>query len=311
MLRRDPVTFAGERAPLTLRVQVVLFLTPLAQLWRLITAVGAAGHRAKTAGRLSRLDLAFGDCSPAPLLGPPDVEQLRERASARGISSFSYEFFAENLGSAGASNRLAQDADADYLLVLNPDTYPAPDLLVELLRVFDDPAVGVAEGRQIPLEHPKEYDVRSGDTSWASGCCLLVPRAVFESVGGFDTANFFLHCDDVDLSWRVRLAGRRIVHVPTAVVFHDKRIGVDGKLVTPPTETYHGTLGRLMLARKYRRQDVLAETLAWSEQHGTPAHRQAAAEYRRREALGNLPAPLEGAARVAQFVGNDYAVHRF
>lgn len=293
------------------RVQVVLYSTAVAQLWRLTGAVAATQRRAKRAGLLARLDLAFGDCSPAPTLGTADVQALAERARERGIDTFSYEFFDENLGSAGGSNRLARAATADHLVVLNPDTHPAPDLLGELLRVHRDPTVGIAEARQIPLEHPKHFDLDTGDTSWASGCCLLVARAVFEAVGGFDTDSFFLHCDDVDFSWRVRLTGRRVVHVPTAVVFHDKRVGTDGRVVTPRTETYFGTLGRLMLARKYRREDVLTETLAWSEQHGTPAHQEAAAEYRRREAAERLPSPLEDAEHVAQFLGNEYAVHRF
>ena len=93
-------------------------------------------------------------------------------------------------------------------------------------------------------------------------------------------------------------------------MFHDKRVCADGQLVTPRTESYHGTLGQLMLAHKYKRGDILAETLGWSEQHGPPTYREAAAEYRRREMLGELPAPLEGVERVAQFVGNEYAVNR-
>jgi len=66
-------------------------------------------------------------------MGGRDVEQLRKRALDGGIDGFTYELFGQNLGSAGGSNRLAREATADSLLVLNSDTYPAPDLLAELL----------------------------------------------------------------------------------------------------------------------------------------------------------------------------------
>ena len=303
----------AEQLPraVSLRVQVVLFRNDLGQLWRLTAGVAAAQQRAKAVGTLAQIELAFGDASPIPLLAPPGLEQLRDHACTRGIDAFSYQCFNENLGSAGGSNRLAADATTDHLLVLNPDTYPSPDLLVELLRAVRDPRVGIAEARQIPLEHPKAFDTHTGDTSWASGCCMLIPRPVFEAVGGFDPAHFFLHCDDVDFSWRVRLAGYRVMHVPSAAVFHDKRIDAGGGMVTPVVETYFGTLGRCMLARRYGREDVVAETLVWSERHGTKAHQDAAQEYRRRQAAGTLPPPLAGAARVAEFTGNNYAVHRF
>jgi GT2 family glycosyltransferase len=52
-----------------------------------------------------------------------------------------------------------------------------------------------------------------------TGCSFLIERQLFHDLGGFD-ADFFLYCDETDLSWRVWIAGRRIVGVPSARVHH-------------------------------------------------------------------------------------------
>ncbi len=141
---------------------------------------------------------------------------------------FSYQFFGENLGSAKGHNELAKDASADFLLILNPDIVVSPRFLQHLVSSFKDESTGIAEGKQIPIEHPKDYDIRTGETSWASTACAMTPTHLFHKLGGFDSETFFLYCDDVDYSWRVREAGFKVIFVPAAVVFHDKRIGAEG-----------------------------------------------------------------------------------
>lgn len=140
---------------------------------------------------------------------------------------------------------------------------------------------------------------------------MLVRRAVFAEVDGFDTDHFFLYCDDVDLSWRTRLIGHRVVHVPTALVFHDKRITAEAAVEATESEDFFGLLGRLMLAHRYDRSDVLAETLAYAQASGTPGQVEAVAEYHRRHAAGRVPSPLPGAEHVAEFIGGNYSTHRF
>lgn len=293
-----------------LQVQVVLFKTELAQIWRLMWGVAAAVRHAKSEFDLDVV-LAFGDSSPGPVMQPQDAAELRREAVPAGLHDLTYTFFGDNLGSAGGTNRLAEQSNSDLILVINPDTYPVPNMLTNLIRAIEDHSIGIVEARQIPLEHPKESHPASGDTSWASGCCLMVRRSVFESVGGFDFEHFPLYCDDVDFSWRVRLAGHRVVHVPRAVVFHDKRITLNGGPVPAPTEVYHGTMGRLMLATRYGRPDLVEETIAQILEHGDPAQRQALADFETRRSEKRVPAAIDGAGKVAQFVGGEYARHRF
>ncbi|HEX2180247.1 MAG TPA: glycosyltransferase family 2 protein [Actinomycetota bacterium] len=293
-----------------LQVQVVLFKNDLPAIWRLMWGVTAAVRQAAAEFDLTAT-LAFGDCSPVPVLRPEDTEALRREAVEAGLEDLGYIYFNDNLGSSGGSNRLAEQSESDLILVLNPDTYPVPNMLRILIRALDDADIGVAEARHIPLEHPKAYHPVTGDTSWASGCCLLVRREVFRAVGGFDHDHFPLYCDDVDFSWRVRLAGYRVVHVPRAVVFHGKQMTLSGGPVPASTEVYHGTLGRLMLATRYSRPDILAETMSSVSAAGDPVQKQALADFEARRAEGRVPAPIEDASRVAEFVGGEYAQHRF
>ena len=180
-----------------------------------------------------------------------------------------------------------------------------------MLEALARPGVGATEGRQLPVELPKVYDPVTGETEWASGCCMMIRRSAFEAVGGFDDHFFPMYCDDVDLSWRLRLAGHRIVHVPLAAVFHDKRVGVDGRVQVSEFSVFDSARARLFLARRYGRPDVEDQLRDWVAQHGTPAHRRAVAEYVARERSGDVPARLDAAESVATFLGADYAHHRY
>jgi len=294
-----------------LRVQVVLYGNSVDQVWRQLWGLAAAIRQAREAELLNQSSLYVGDSSPSQTLTIQDVDDLAQNAVEAGLTSFSYDFFGGNLGCSGGHNRLAEGATEEAILVLNPDTYPSPKMLVELIRAMGQPSVAAAEARQIPIDHPKDFNQRTGDTSWASGCCLLVARDVFETVGGFDAKYFPTYCNDVDFSWRVRLLGYRVVHVPRATVFHDKRISHNGHPELAPLEMEHSALGRLMLATKFGRPDIVAETIQSIHESGTAEQKLAVAEFHRREGSGDLPKPLPKADSVAQFIDGEYAVHRF
>jgi N-acetylglucosaminyl-diphospho-decaprenol L-rhamnosyltransferase len=57
------------------------------------------------------------------------------------------------------------------------------------------------------------------DVDWVSGCCLAVRRDAFDAVAGFDPA-YFMFVEDVDLCYRLRSAGWRVVFTPVAEVVH-------------------------------------------------------------------------------------------
>jgi hypothetical protein len=176
---------------------------------------------------------------------------------------------------------------------------------------MSDPEVGIVEARQVPLEHPKEFDRATGETSWASGSCMLIRRAVIERTGGFDENSFFMYCDDVDFSWRARLAGYRVVYQPSACVFHDKRLDGEGQILAGEAEVYYSAEASLMMAWKWSNPELLERSRQDLLRSGLDAHRRAVHEFDTRRADGQLPARLDAEGKVAQFVGANYAVHRF
>jgi hypothetical protein len=294
----------------SLRAQTVLYDHEPEQIWRLLHGLDAAARKVIDAGLLERVEWALGDNSEIPIFGDADISAFND-AVTDALSVVTYEAFSENLGSSGGHNQLAAGCSNDLLLILNPDTYPSPTALTELVRRLAEPRIGLVEARQIPLEHPRKYDLFTGETSWASTCCVVVRRQLFDELGGFDSKHFFLHCDDVDFSWRARKLGYQVVIEPHAVVFHDKRPTPDAAWPAPDYEIYHSAFGRLMLATRWGRPDIVDETIASIEAGQVKMQLEALADFRSRVASGRVPATEAGSADIAQFIDGEYAVHRF
>ena len=268
-----------------------------------------AAELAIGAGAFSHIRLVYGDSSPTPVFVSDAFEQRALRLNA--LTRPEVRVFGKNLGSAGGHNALLEDAAEDCVLIMNPDVMLAPDTLIELARPLAEARVGLVEARQLPVEHPKEYDPKTGVTSWATTACALIRTAPLRQLGGFDAEAFFLYCDDLDVSWRLRLAGYLIIFQPSAVVFHDKRLSNHGRWMPSEAERYYSAEAALMLAHKYSRSDIatrLTRTFLLSEDEHL---RRAALEYERRGAVGKLPTPIDPAHSVGEFVEGFYARHRF
>ena len=63
-----------------------------------------------------------------------------------------------------------------------------------------------------------QYDTIT-EVFWASGAAMLIKSSAFHSVGGFDDY-FFAHQEEIDLCWRLQLAGYKIFCCPQSVVYH-------------------------------------------------------------------------------------------
>ncbi|MEO0635848.1 MAG: glycosyltransferase family 2 protein [Pseudomonadota bacterium] len=290
-------------------VQSVIYQLPMESIERTLEYLDVAALNARNAGGIGEVVIALGDCSPEPALSEAHLEQLRSRFE--NLGEIAYHFFDANLGSAAGHNELLARSSSDFSMILNPDVLAAPNLLIEMFKPFGEANVGFVEARQMPIEHPKSYDLETGDTSWASTACAVGPRHVFDEVNGFDSETFFLYGDDVDFSWRVRLQGYRVVYRPTAVIFHDKRLGQSGNWMVGAAEKYYSAEAGIYLPYKYSRPDLAEQAINYFKATNDEALHEVVEKFEDRKKKGTLPEQLDPEHRVAEFVDGAYAKHRY
>jgi len=291
-----------------LRVQSVLYGNEPHRIAQAIEHLERAARLVQRTGLFEVVELVYGDCSPADTLRDA---VLGHNAAGSALAKVEYVFFDENLGSALGHNRLLETGDSEFVLIMNPDIMMAPNALIELARASADPKVAITEAKQLPIEHPKAYQLATGETSWAATACTLIRRSVLVELKGFDYKTFFLYCDDVDFSWRARLQGYKVIYCPTAAAFHDKRLGAKGVWTVGWAEKYYSAEAALLLAYKYSREDLVEEISTHFEASDDDVWMKALNEFRRRKASGELPQQLDRNRKVAVFTHGVYAQHRF
>ncbi|WP_438866280.1 hypothetical protein [Pseudomonas sp. L1(2025)] len=293
----------------TLRVQSVLYGNEIARIEKTIRHLNRAADLAIAKGVFTSVSLIYGDASPQRVL---DEEALLEiSAESHALKSIEIDFFSKNLGSAAGHNRLLEGTETDFVLIMNPDVMMAPDALIELARPYTEANVGLVEARQLPIEHPKDYNTTTGETDWATTACALLPTELIKSIGGFDNESFFLYCDDVDLSWRIRLEKFKVIYQPSASVFHDKRLSDEGTWLPSSSEQYYSAEAALMMAHKYSRPKLVTELLESFQRSGSQNLERAAKVFISKRDLGKLPSPIDSAHKVSSFNGDFYTNHRF
>jgi len=293
----------------TLRIQAILYDNDGNALARSVESMEAAARYALAAlPDLGKVALAYGDASPKRL----DDGLLDHLAALCGSSlSFDYAYFDENTGYGKGHNMLAAEADYDYVLLINPDIVFEPRCLARMLEgPLSDLSIGIVEARQAPLEIPKYYDHKTGDTSWGTGACMLVSADAYRGVEGFDAESFFMYCEDVDISWRVRMLGKRVVYRPDAIAYHPKDISVQGCNVHTDFTRYYGALTDMVMAHKWGNEELLQRHIAYFENEGDNIGKKALADYRELEASGKLIAQDDARTRFCKEFG-DYPRYRF
>lgn len=184
--------------------------------------------------------------------------------------------------------KFALSQGADYVLVINNDVILDKDLLLRLLKTAESdknvgsvvPKIYFTKGFEFHKNRYKEEElgkvfwfaggkidwknmitshrgvdeVDSGqfnqkeETDYATGCCMLIKKEVFEKVGLFDD-KYFLYYEDADLSQRMKRAGYKIIYQPEAILWHENAgsTGGSGSLL----QDYFMTRNRLLFGFKY------------------------------------------------------------
>lgn len=173
----------------------------------------------------------------------PDAARAREAGADRFVG------LATNRGFGAAANAGARDAKGEVLAFVNPDVKPGPTTLDELGLALEGcaaagPRLVGADGRHQMGDCGEEPTVARalryalggggiferrarGPVGWLTGAFLVVKRAAFLEVGGFDES-FFIFGEDVDLGRRLRAAGHELRYVPGTVVEHEGRSSYAG-----------------------------------------------------------------------------------
>lgn len=293
----------------TLQIQSVLFHNNPDDIIRSIQSLAKAVDSAITEGIFSDVTLSYGDGSIVAVFS--EEEQIAIAEKFRNYMNVTYKFYGENLGSARGHNVLAQNVVADYILIMNPDVIVAPDIFKELIKPFEHKDTGIVEARQIPIEHHKDYNILTGETGWASTACALFPSTLFRQLNGFDADTFFLYCDDVDFSWRMRLLGYKIIYQPSAVVFHDKKLTKDAGWIASSAERYYSAEAALLMAYKWSRSYLVKLILIYFKLSSEEHYLKAAKAFERRRNEGKLPKQIDSEHKIGQFIDGQYARKRY
>jgi hypothetical protein len=162
-----------------------------------------------------------------------------------------------NLGFCAGNNRAVPGATGRFVLFLNSDTVVVEDALDRLVDFMDEnPDVGIAGPKLLNRDGSLQYSCRRfpnlgaglfrntplgrlfpknrfaqdylmqdwdhatvRDVDWVSGAALCIRREALEQTGGFDEG-YYMYCEDVDLCYRAKQKGWRVVYFPHAVIYH-------------------------------------------------------------------------------------------
>ena len=149
------------------------------------------------------------------------LKSIQNSYIGESFASFNIIESDKNLGFGVGNNKAFEAGNSDIAVFLNIDTEVMADTFIALKKEIENAEDDIAawEMRQYPYEHPKFYNILSGETSWMSGAAFAVRRTCFSDIGGFDE-KIFMYAEDVDLSWRLRASGKKIKYCPKVGIFH-------------------------------------------------------------------------------------------
>lgn len=198
----------------------------------------------------------------------------------------------KNWGFAEGYNKALKQVDAEYYLLLNSDIEVThhwltpmteyldnhPDVAAcqpKLLSIFDKDRFEYAGASGGYLDHfgypfcrgrifetveedNGQYDYAT-DILWATGAALMIRSKDYWEAGGLD-GRFFAHNEEIDLCWRLRIRGRRIVCLPESYVYH---VGGGTLPKGNPMKTFLNFRNNLTMLYKCLPEEDLKRVMRW------------------------------------------------
>ena len=158
----------------------------------------------------------------------------------------------KNHGFAEGYNLGLSQVTTPYTVILNSDVKVTENWVDPLIQIMeDDSSIGCIQPKIKSIESPQDFEYAGAaggyldkwgypfcrgrifdeiekdkgqyndeqEVFWASGAAMIVRTKLFKKIGGFD-ASFFAHMEEIDLCWRIKRAGYKVVYSPQATVFH-------------------------------------------------------------------------------------------
>ena len=160
--------------------------------------------------------------------------------------------FNENNGFAKGYNLALQSIQADYYAIINSDIEVQQGWLIPIINLLEQDKLNAAcQPKLLSYKNKKIFEYAGGaggwldsfgypfargrvfdiceedkgqyDTTetvfWVTGAAMVIRSAVFNEMKGFDEY-FFAHQEEIDLCWRMQLAGYKLYCCPSSVVYH-------------------------------------------------------------------------------------------
>ncbi|MBN8886381.1 MAG: glycosyltransferase [Rudaea sp.] len=187
-------------------------------------------HAGATPFEVIVVDDGSSDATPAQLAQIDGIRAVRNE---------------RNLGFIGSCNAGAALAHGEFVLFLNNDTVVTRGWLDALVACFaEEPDAGLVGAKLVypdgrlqeaggivfrdgsgwnygRFDNPNDprYEYRR-EADYCSGAAIMLPRALFERLGAFDTRYTPAYYEDTDLAFAVRAAGKKVFYEPRSVVIH-------------------------------------------------------------------------------------------
>jgi len=185
----------------------------------------------------------------------------------------------ENGGFAKGYNDALAQVKSEYFVLLNSDIEVTPGWLDPLIQLLDkNQGVAACQPKLRAFHNKTEFEYAgaaggfidkwgypfcrgrifdsyetdhgqyndSCEVAWATGACLVIRKSDWDLVGGLD-ADFFAHMEEIDLCWRLRNRGRKIMYCAESMIYH---VGGGTLNKTSPRKTYLNFRNNLILLTK-------------------------------------------------------------
>jgi len=158
----------------------------------------------------------------------------------------------KNYGFTGGYNRAIRQIKNELIVLLNSDVRVTENWLAPLINTLEsDPSIAMVQPKILNERENKLFDYAGAsggfidrygypfcrgrifdkieedinqydniqEVAWATGAALLIRREIYERAGGLDE-DFFAHMEEIDLAWRLRNAGYKIMVQPESTIYH-------------------------------------------------------------------------------------------